>query len=105
MGTLSLILLIVFGIVSVLLILLVALQDDGESGLGGVFGGSEGGSLFGAATSNVVIKITSVLAGLFIVLALVVAILSKNPSEDSLLKNTQDKAPQTQEQTAPWYSN
>lgn len=104
MGTLSLILLILFGIVSVLLIIIVALQDEGDSGLGGVFGGS-GGSLFGAATSKVVIRITAVLAALFLALALTFAIINKTPTRDSLLTNTTESVESSSDSSPQWYSN
>lgn len=105
MGTLSLIFLILFGIVSVLLIVIVALQDENDSGLGGVFGGSDSGSLFGAATTSVVTKITAVLAALFLALALVLAILNKSSSRDALLDNTAVEETVTEESSEPWYSN
>ena len=104
MGVLSLILLILFGIVSVLLTIIVALQDEGDSGLGGVFGGS-GGSLFGAATSKVVIKITSVLAAVFLALALTFAIINKTSVRDSLLNNVNETVQTDVDTTTQWYSN
>lgn len=105
MGTLSLIFLILFGIVSVLLIVIVALQDENDSGLGGVFGGSESGSVFGAATTSVITKITAFLAALFLALALVLAILNKSSSRDALLENTAVEQTTTEETSEPWYSN
>ena len=81
MGTLSIILLVLLGIVSVFLIVIVALQDEDDSGLGGVFGGSNSGSVFGSATSSVIIKFTSVLLAIFLVLAIVVAFLSKSKTD------------------------
>ena len=104
MGVLSLILLILFGIVSVLLIIIVALQDEGDSGLGGVFGGS-GGSLFGTATSKVVIKITSVLAAVFLALSLTFAIINKTSVRDSLLNNVNETVQTDVDTTTQWYSN
>lgn len=100
MSTVSLILLILFGIVAIFLTIIVALQGDEDSGLGGIFGGS-GGSLFGASTSKVIIRITSVLAALFLALALTLAIVNKGTTHDSLLDNTEVST----EETNTWYSN
>lgn len=100
MSTVSLILLILFGIVAVFLTIVVALQGEEDSGLGGIFGGN-GGSLFGASTSKVIIKITAVLAALFLVLALTLAIVNKGSTHDSLLDSTTE----TTEETTNWYSN
>lgn len=100
MNTVSLILLIIFGIIAVFLTIIVALQGDEDSGIGGIFGGN-GGSLFGASTSKVIIKITAFLAALFLVLALTIAIVNKSGSNDSLLTATEG----TVEEAAPWYSN
>ena len=67
---------VVFVIVCVLLILLVLVQDDGQNGMGGLFGG-RGTQAFGSHSASILTKTTRVLVILFFVLALVLAFLSK----------------------------
>ena len=86
MGILGLILTIVFFIVSIFLILIVAVQDEKEAGLAGIFGG-RGGSAFGSGTASVIIKITTWLAVIFFVLAVVLAYLNtRYEKDDSVMK-------------------
>jgi len=99
MGVLSVIILILFVIVSLLLIFLVAIQDEQSEGLGGIFGGGSQ-TAFGSQTSSVVTKATGVLAVLFLVLALLVAFINKSPSQDRLLDSVTTEQVQ---QTTEWW--
>ena len=85
MGILSIILLVLFVIVALLLVFLVAIQDEKSVGLGGIFGGSSD-SAFGSSSSSFLTKATTTLAILFVVLALSVALLNKGSNEDLLNK-------------------
>ncbi|MGH0052824.1 MAG: preprotein translocase subunit SecG [Sphaerochaetaceae bacterium] len=100
MGVLSIILLVLFVIVSLLLIFLVAVQDEQSEGLGGIFGGGSN-TAFGSHTSSVVTKATGTLAVLFLVLALLVAFVNKTPSQDELLDSV---TTQQVQQTTDWWS-
>lgn len=100
MGVLSVIILILFIIVSLLLIFLVAIQDEQSEGLGGIFGGGSQ-TAFGSQTSSVVTKATGVLAALFLVLALLVAFINKTPSQDRLLDSVTTE--QVQQTTTEWW--
>lgn len=91
MGVLSIILLVLFVIVSLLLVFLIAIQDEKSEGLGGIFGGGSN-TAFGSYTSGVVTKATGALAILFLVLALVVAFVNKSPSTDRLLDSVTTEA-------------
>ncbi|MDI9428557.1 MAG: preprotein translocase subunit SecG [Spirochaetota bacterium] len=99
MGVLSVVLLVLFVIVSLLLIFLVAIQDEKSEGLGGIFGGSSD-TAFGSYTSGVVTKATGALAILFLVLALAVAFVNKSPSKDTLLDSVTTE--QVKETTDWW---
>ena len=77
MGILGIILLVLFCIIALLLIFLVAVQDENSVGLGGIFGGSSD-SAFGSNTSSFITKATTILAIVFMVLSLVVAIVNKS---------------------------
>jgi preprotein translocase subunit SecG len=78
MGVLNTILLVLFVIVAILLILLVLVQNEEGDSLGGVFAGG-GGSAFGSRSGNILTRASSVLGGLFLVLAFVMALLTRSP--------------------------
>ncbi len=99
MGVLSVILLVLFVVVSLLLVFLIAIQDEQSEGLGGIFGGGSN-TAFGSYTSGVVTKATGALAILFLVLALVVAFVNKSPSTDKLLDSVTTE--QVRETTDWW---
>lgn len=88
MAAISIILLVLFVIVSLLLIFLVSIQSEDNSGLGGVFGGSSD-SAFGGHTNKVINKITAYLVAAFVVLAVLVAVVNKS-SDNSILKTYQE---------------
>ncbi|MDT4761530.1 preprotein translocase subunit SecG [Sphaerochaeta sp. PS] len=101
MGVLSVILLVLFVIVSLLLIFLVAVQDEQSEGLGGIFGGGSN-TAFGSHASSVVTKATATLAVVFMILALVVAFVNKSPSQDKLLDSVTTEQVQ---QSTDWWVN
>ena len=83
MSILGIILLVVFCIVALLLIFLVAVQDENSVGLGGIFGGNSD-SMFGSNTSKVITKATTTLVIVFMVLSLIVAMVNKSSDEELL---------------------
>lgn len=95
MGFFAILLLVLFAIVSGLLIFLVIIQDEDSESLGGIFAGGSG-SVFGSRSSNVVVKITYVLGGLFFVLAFAMALVNKSSTGNVEALATQT----TQSQTA-----
>ena len=99
MGVLGIVLLVIFCIVSVLLIFLVAIQDEQSTGLGGVFG-SGVQSAFGGNTGSFIIKTTTILAIAFMVLSLVVAIINKSSDADILKAIETHNA--VEQQTTTW---
>lgn len=78
MTALSIILLVLFVLVSLALIFIVSIQNEENSGLGGLFGGNSD-SAFGGQTNKVINKITAYLIAAFIILAVLVAIVNKTP--------------------------
>lgn len=103
MGVLSIILLVLFVIVCLLLIFLVAVQDENSQGLGGIFGGSSD-STFGTGTSSFINKATSGLAIAFLVLALLVAVVNKSSAPDTLLDQAGSSTAATAASTN-WYED
>lgn len=88
MAVLSIILLVLFVIVSLLLVFIVAIQSEDNSGLGGIFGGSAD-QAFGGRTNKVINKATAILVTAFIVLAVLVALVNK--SSDTSILSTASK--------------
>lgn len=83
MGTIGIILLVVFIIISVLLIGIVLIQNEEGGGMGGLFGGS-GSSTFGSRSQTVITKTTYVLVTLFFVVSFVLALSNKTPEVANL---------------------
>ena len=84
MGTIGVVLLVVFIIVCVLLVLLVAIQGDEENGMGGLLGG-RGTAAFGAHSASVLTKATAVLAAMFFILTVALALVNKKPKTDKFV--------------------
>ncbi|MBT3271709.1 MAG: preprotein translocase subunit SecG [Spirochaetales bacterium] len=95
MGILSILLLVVFVICSLLLIVLVLIQDEQGEGLGGLFGGGST-TPFGARSGNVLTKFTSVLAGIFLVCSFALAWINKTPETGDVLGASRRGAAQEQ---------
>ena len=85
-SAIGVILLVSFIIVCVLIVLLVLVQDDGQSGMGGLLGG-RGTAAFGSHSASVLTKATVVLVVLFFVIAFGLALVNKKP------KAVEDLAP------------
>ncbi len=79
MGFFGIVLLVLFAIVCALLIFLVIIQDQEGEGLGGLFSGA-GSAAFGPRSSNVIVKFTYVLGGLFFVIAFSLALINRGDS-------------------------
>lgn len=93
MGAVKIVLLVAFVIVCALLVLFVAIQDDGENGMGGLLGG-RGTAAFGSHSASVLTKTTCVLVVLFFVLAFGLALVNKQPKA---LKSISDETEVTTE--------
>ena len=68
-------LLVLFVIVSIFMILLILIQKGRGGGLAGAFGGGGGHTAFGAKTGDVLTWATSIVFGIFLVLAIVLNLL------------------------------
>jgi preprotein translocase subunit SecG len=79
-------LLSVYVVVAVLMTLVILMQRPKSEGLGAAFGGGVTENIFGAQTTNVLVKFTSWLAGIFFVLTFVLSILyaHKNAGDSGL---------------------
>src|SRR6266576_5498374 len=74
-----------FVLVSGLMVLVILMQRPKSEGLGAAFGGAVTENIFGAQTTNVLVKFTAWLAGIFFALTFALSILYAH-------KNTADSA-------------
>jgi preprotein translocase subunit SecG len=81
-------LLAIYVVVALLMILVILMQRPKSEGLGAAFGGGVTENIFGAQTTNVLVKFTAWLAGMFFALTFVLSILySHKTSRDTGLRN------------------
>src|ERR1700756_3550953 len=79
-------LLAIYLIVALLMMLVILMQRPKSEGLGAAFGGGVTENIFGAQTTNVLVKFTGWLAGIFFVLTFVLGVLyAQRGSSDSAL--------------------
>jgi preprotein translocase subunit SecG len=74
-------LLILFVISAILLIGIVLLQDEQGDGMGGIFGGGSG-TAFGSRSGNILTRITSILAIIFLGSAFVIGFINSTSVDD-----------------------
>ena len=89
-------LIVIHTIVSLLLIAVVLMQASQGGGLSGTFGGNAASSVLGGQNAgNVLSRITTWLATLFLVLAVVISVLSgpSDESSTSLVKKAAENRP------------
>jgi preprotein translocase subunit SecG len=91
-------LLAVWMLVALLMVLVILMQRPKSEGLGAAFGGAVTENIFGAQTTNVLVKFTAWLAGFFFIVTFVLSILyaRKSAGESALrreLMKTQAAAP------------
>src|SRR3984893_10532280 len=98
MSILISLLLAIWVLVALLMVLVILMQRPKSEGLGAAFGGAVTENIFGAQTTNVVVKFTAWLAGIFFVVTFILSILyaRKSAGESALrreLMKTQTAAP------------
>jgi len=92
-------LLSIWTLVALLMILVILMQRPKSEGLGAAFGGGVTENIFGAQTTNVLVKFTSYLAGFFFLVTFVLSILYAHQStrksvlREELMKDSSQPAP------------
>src|SRR5437016_8360054 len=87
-----------FVLVSLVMVLVILMQRPKSEGLGAAFGGAVTDNIFGAQTTNVLVKFTSWLAGIFFALTFALSILyARQSTADSAFRRAlmKSQAPQT----------
>ena len=86
---------VMLGLVALVLIGVVLIQDSKAGGLSAAFGGGGGESLLGASSQKDITRFTTITAIIFLGLCTLVGILSKDETDASQIKsgNTQIQAP------------
>ncbi len=82
-----------FLVLSAFLVLLVLIQKGRGGGLASAFGGVGGNTAFGAKTGDVLTWATSVVFGVFVVLAIFLNLIANNLHEANLRLTTDTTAP------------
>src|SRR5205085_10935842 len=81
-------LLAIYVLVALLMVLVILMQRPKSEGLGAAFGGGVTENIFGAQTTNVLVKFTAWLTGIFFTLTFVLSILyAHKTSRDTGLRN------------------
>ena len=81
-------LLAIYVLVALLMLLVILMQRPKSEGLGAAFGGGVTENIFGAQTTNVLVKFTSWLAGIFFALTFALSVLyAHKTSRDTGLRN------------------
>jgi preprotein translocase subunit SecG len=69
-----------FVLVSVIMVLVILMQRPKSEGLGAAFGGGVTENIFGAQTTNVLVKFTTWMAGIFFALTFAISIVNAHKS-------------------------
>ena len=90
-----------FVLVSVLMVLVILMQRPKSEGLGAAFGGGVTENIFGAQTTNVLVKFTTWLVGIFFVLTFALSILNAHKSTADTAFRRELMKKQAAPQTSP----
>lgn len=102
MGFLGIVLMIVFVVSALLLVLIVMLQDEGGEGLGGIFGGGASNQV-GNRSGNIITRITSVLATVFLLSSFGLAWLNRTPDSGDVEAAARRLQAQQGESSVEWW--
>jgi len=103
MGVILVFIKAMYVLVCILLTVVILLQSSKGGGLAGTFGGSTMGAAFGGrGTATFLSRTTTVLATLFLVVALVIGLMTRGSvSEESLVGKERERIMQSQARSLP----
>jgi preprotein translocase subunit SecG len=82
-----------FVAVCFLLIMIVLIQKGRGGGLAGAFGGAGGNTAFGAKTGDVLTWVTSILFGVFVLLAIILNLMTQSGNPPKAIGNVTSNTP------------
>ena len=101
MAIVSILILVVFVVSALLLMAVVLIQDDQGGGIGAMFGGGAG-TPFGARTGNVMTRLTSVLAVIFLAAAFTLAWMNRSPDAGNVIGRARAERVRSMDRTDWW---
>ena len=101
MAIVSILILVVFVVSALLLMAVVLIQDDQGGGIGAMFGGGAG-TPFGARTGNVMTRLTSILAVIFLAAAFTLAWMNRTPDAGNVIGRARAERMRSMERTDWW---
>ena len=101
MAIVSILILVVFVVSALLLMAVVLIQDDQGGGIGAMFGGGAG-TPFGARTGNVMTRLTSILAVIFLAAAFTLAWINRTPDAGNVIGRARAERMSSMERTDWW---
>jgi len=93
--------LVLFVLVAALMVLIILMQRPKSEGLGAAFGAGVTENIFGAQTTNVLVKFTTWMAGIFFALTFALSVLYAHHSTASSAFRRELMKPQSAPQTSP----
>src|SRR5882724_2260653 len=92
-----------FVLVSLLMVLVILMQRPKSEGLGAAFGGAVTDNIFGAQTTNVLVKFTTWLAGIFFALTFALSVLyaHRSTADSAFRRELMKTQPAPQSSAAP----
>jgi preprotein translocase subunit SecG len=93
--------LVLFALISALMVLVILMQRPKSEGLGAAFGAGVTENIFGAQTTNVLVKFTTWLVGIFFVLTFALSVLYAHQSTSSSAFRRELMKTQAAPQTSP----
>ncbi len=100
MNVIGVIMTILFVLGSILLIIVVLLQDEQGDGIGGLFGGGSN-SAFGSRSGNVLTRFTSILGAFFLICSFGLAWINKTSEKGDILGAARREMAQ---ETTEWWT-
>ena len=101
MAIISILILVVFVVSALLLMAVVLIQDDQGGGIGAMFGGGAG-TPFGARTGNVMTRLTSILAVIFLAAAFTLAWMNRTPDAGNVIGRARAERMRSMDRTDWW---
>ena len=101
MAIVSILVLVIFVVSALLLMAVVLIQDDQGGGIGAMFGGGSG-TPFGARTGNVLTRVTTVLAVIFLAAAFALAWMNRTPDAGNVIGRARAERMRGIERTDWW---